>query len=414
MSPTEQTEEKTERRPAKAAVYTRERERLAIPDAAPVLDEPLAPVKEVHIKEVSLEPVEEKKKSPVGRIIAFLIVISVLATAATVGVNYWLVQRQYESTDDAFIDGHIIPISPQVAARVLAVHIVDNQAVKAGDVLVELDKTDYQVTLDQKRAVEASVRGKLEEAKTQLDVAKANVGEAQAELDANRTNAANMEQDFKRYENLDPRARSQKDLDNATAAQRSTAAQVEQAQAKLTAAQTQVLSAQAAIVTAESDVAKAAADTHQAEIQLGYCTITAPQDGVITRKNVEPGMYVSVGQPLFSLVSTDMYVTANYKETQLDMMRPGQPVDIIVDAYPEKTYHGTLESIQRGAGSRFSLLPSENATGNFVKVVQRIPVKILIDQSELNDPDHPLAPGMSVEPNVKVRPWQSLRSILGF
>jgi membrane fusion protein, multidrug efflux system len=339
----------------------------------------------------------------------------VLATAATVGVNYWLVQRQYESTDDAFIDGHIIPISPQVAARVLAVHIADNQAVKAGDVLVELDKTDYQVTLDQKRAVEASVRGKLEEAKTQLDVAKANVGEAQAELDAIAHQRRQHGTGFQAVREVSIPALGRKRTWT-TRPPPSVPRQheVEQGQAKLTAAQTQVLSAQAAIVTAESDVAKAAADTHQAEIQLGYCTITAPQDGVITRKNVEPGMYVSVGQPLFSLVSTDMYVTANYKETQLDMMRPGQPVDIIVDAYPEKTYHGTLESIQRGTGSRFSLLPSENATGNFVKVVQRIPVKILIDQSELNDPDHPLAPGMSVEPNVKVRPWQSLRSILGF
>jgi membrane fusion protein (multidrug efflux system) len=412
MSPTEQTEEKTERRPAKTSVYTRERERLAIPEAAPIREDVPAP--KPAASEPAVAPAQEEKKSPLRRIIVLLVVLGILSVAGIVGVNYWLNARQYEGTDDAFIDGHVIPISPQIAARVLVVHMVDNQTVKAGDVLIELDKTDYQVALDQKRAVEASMRGKLDEAKTRIAVEQADVGQAQAELDAARTNATNMEQDFKRYEGLDPRARSQKDLDNATAAQRSTAASVEQARAKVTAAQAQVESAQAAIVTAQSDVAKAAADTHQAEIELGYCTITAPQDGVVTRKNVEPGMYLSVGQPLFSLVSTDMYVTANYKETQLDLMRPGQGVDVIVDAYPEKTYHGTVESIQRGTGSRFALLPSENATGNFVKVVQRIPVKILLDPADLNDPDHPLAPGMSVEPNVKVRLWQSLRSILGF
>jgi membrane fusion protein, multidrug efflux system len=346
-------------------------------------------------------------------VITLLIVLGILAAGGTWGVNYWLDSRQYETTDDAFIDGDIIPIGPQIAAKVLDVPVHDNQAVKKGDLLVQLDPTDYQVVLEQKKATEDAARGRQAEARTELEVAQANVGQAEAEVHVAETEAQNMSQDYDRMLGLDIRARSQQQMDNATAAQRSSAATVEQAKAKLAAAQAQVDDATAVVKTAEADAAKAAADREQAEIQLSYCRITAPSDGVVTRKDVEPGMYLSIGQPLLSIVPTDVWVTANYKETQLDDMRPGQKAIISVDAYPETTFYGHLESVQRGTGSKFSLLPAENATGNFVKVVQRVPVKIVLDPGQVDDPLHPLAPGMSAVPKVKVRDRQGLWESLG-
>jgi membrane fusion protein, multidrug efflux system len=347
------------------------------------------------------------------RVVVIPVVLLLICIAATVAVHQWLIWRQYEDTDDAYIDGHIIPISPQVAARISQVLVNDNEPVKTNQVLVRLDPSDYEAALAQKQAVEASMRNQLQQAQAQLAVDRADVLQAKAAVDVAQANATNAEEDYQRFAHLDPRARSQQQLDNSQAAQRSTSAAVEQSQARLAAAQAQVLSAQAAIDTAQSQVQKAAADVRQAKLQVSYCTIVAPQDGVVTRKNVETGMYVTVGQPLFSIVPTDVWITANFKETQLDMMRPGQPVIISVDAYPDKTFHGHVQSIQMGTGAVFSLLPAENATGNFVKVVQRVPVKIVFDPREMNDPQHPLALGMSVEPEVKVQPWQSLWSLLG-
>jgi membrane fusion protein, multidrug efflux system len=341
-----------------------------------------------------------KRRPPVAFLLVLLVLICV---GGAFGWRWWIHAQHFETTDDAFIDGHVISISPQIAARVATVHVLDNQIVKAGDVLVELDPADYQAALNQRLANVVAMQGKLAEAKVEVVVAHANVGEAQAELVVAQANAANADQDYDRFSGLDPRARSQQQMDNATMAQRSDAALVAQAKAKVTAAQASLLSAQAAVTTAQANVATAQTDVETAKIQVGYTTIVAPTDGLITRKNLEVGMYVTAGQPLFAIVPTDVWVTANFKETQLDHMRVGQPVTIWVDAYPDVQFHGTVQSIQNGTGSRFSVLPPENATGNFVKVVQRVPVKIVFDPNQVYDPNHLLAPGMSVEPEVKVR-----------
>jgi membrane fusion protein, multidrug efflux system len=351
-------------------------------------------------------PPPEPPRRPLRRAVVLIVLLAVVVAGAAIAYRWWLDARQYEWTDDAFIDGDIIPISPQVAAKTNSVLVSDNQPVKKGDVLVLLDPTDYQVVLDQKKATESSMRGKVEQARTQEAVARANVGEADAELNVAKTNALNMQQELDRMQGLDPRARAQEKMDDTIANQRSSSATVEQAEAKVKAAEAQVLEEAAAVLTAQSDALKAAADTRAAQIQVDYCTIAAPCDGVITHKNIEPGMYVTVGQPLFSIVPTNVWVTANFKETQLELMRPGQKVFIYVDAYPEKTFQGHLQSVQHGTGSTFSLLPPENATGNFVKVVQRVPVKIEFDSGETGDADHPLSPGMSVEPRVLVKPNQ--------
>ncbi|HWE02329.1 MAG TPA: HlyD family secretion protein [Tepidisphaeraceae bacterium] len=345
------------------------------------------------------QPPEPPKRG--GRVLLiFLIVVAVLAAA---GGLYWLDARHFEETDDAFIDGHIVPISPQVSALVSAVHVDDNAQVHKGDLMVELDPTDYKVAVAQARGAEASARGKLEQARSGVPSARGAVLQAQAELDSAQVNLDNATRDLQRFNGLDPRARSQQQLDNTTATQKRAQADVEQAQAKLQTTKAQVATAEADVTAAEGDLQKAQADTHRAEVNLGYCRIIAPCDGKVTNKSVDAGMYVTPATQLFQLVPADVWVTANFKETQLDLMRPGQAVTIAVDAYPEREFHGTISSIQAGTGSRFSVIPAENATGNFVKVVQRVPVKITFNSDVNTDAGRLLSPGMSVQPKVRVR-----------
>jgi membrane fusion protein (multidrug efflux system) len=335
---------------------------------------------------------------------AFRIFFIIVGVLAVLGGIYYLHARHFEDTDDAYIDGNVIPISPQVSALVASVPVVDNQFVHKGDLLVELDPTDYRAALAQAQGSEASAKGKLEQARTGVVAAQSAVSQAKAELDAAQVNFDITDRDLQRYQGLDARAKSQQQLDTATAAQKTAAAQVEQAKAKLASVEAQVSSAKANVVAAEGDEQKARADTDRARINLGYCRIISPVDGRVTGKNVNAGMYVTSTSQLFLLVPADVWVTANFKETQLDHMEVGQPVKIYVDAYPDREFHGTVQSIQAGTGSRFSVIPSENATGNFVKVVQRVPVKIIFDGDVNSDPAHLLSPGMSVEPTVQVRP----------
>jgi membrane fusion protein (multidrug efflux system) len=334
---------------------------------------------------------------------AFVIFIVIVGILAIGGGAYYVYDRQFEDTDDAFIDGHVIPINPQVSALVKAIHFDDNTPVHKGDLLVELDPTDFAVAVAQYRGAEAAAMGKLEQAKSSVPSAQSAVNESQAALDSAQVNFDNADRDLKRYQQMDDRAKSVQQLDNATATQKQARANVEQASARLESAKLQVLTAKASVTAAEGDLQKAHADTERAEVNLGYCKIYAPCDGKITNKNVDPGAYVTPTIQLFTLVSPDVWVISNFKETQLDRMQPGQSVRIKVDAYPDRDFFGKVDSIQSGTGSRFSIIPAENATGNFVKVVQRVPVKILFDSDANNDPKHPLAPGMSVEPRVRVQ-----------
>ena len=342
-------------------------------------------------------------KRPLYRRRAFWVFILICLLLGVGGGLYYVYARQFEDTDDAFIDGPIVPISPQVPALVAKVPVNDNQFVHKGDLLAELDSTDYDVAVAQARGAEAAARGKLEQAKSSVPASKSAVTQAQAELDAAKVSLDNATLDLQRYQSLDARASSQQQLDNAKAAQKHAQAEMEQAQAKLLMVGAQVATAEANVTAAAGDLQKAQADTRRAEVNLGYCRIVAPCDGKVTNKNVDPGMYVTSATQLFQIVSSDVWVTANFKETQLDLMRIGQTVTIHVDAYPGRTFYGTVNSFQSGTGSRFSVIPAENATGNFVKVVQRVPVKIVFDGSVNNDPAHVLAPGMSVEPKVRVR-----------
>ncbi len=347
---------------------------------------------------------EEEQKQPVYKKPVFITVASIVVILLLIGgIILWLILRQYVSTDDAYIDGHVTQVSPRASAQVLFLHVRDNQLVHQGDLLVDLDPTDYQVALDQAVAQVASAQGRLTQAKAQIETAKADVAQAVAAVDAAQVQLDNATRDLKRYEEVDERARSREQLDNAQTTQKNAQAQLEQAKAKKASADANVQSSQASVAAAEGELQTSRASQKRAEVNLSYCKIFAPTDGRVTQRTVEVGNYVAVGQALFMLADPHVWVTANYKETQLEHMRIGQSVTIKVDAYPGAKWHGHVDSLQAGSGSRFSILPAENATGNYVKVVQRIPVKILFDDPINTNDDVLLSAGMSVIPRVKIR-----------
>jgi membrane fusion protein (multidrug efflux system) len=375
-----------------------------------VIDEPPAMKQAIPVQagrpvpqEAAPAPRPPAAPKPRARRILLMVVAAAALIGAVVASLYWVHAQHYESTDDAVLEGHVIPIGPQVAARVSAVNVVDNQFVNKGDVIIELDPTDYKAAVEQAQGNLAAMDGKVREAQAEVLAAGAQRDQSRAQVDAAQTNFEILEADFKRDQSLDERAISRQQLETDDAAQKSAGAQVTEAKAKLASSASLITIADAAVVAAQGDDAKARADLQRAQINLGYCQIRAPESGRITRKNVEPGEYVSVGEALLALVPPQVWVVADFKETQLTYMRPNQPVSIHVDAYPDQEFSGRVESFQAGTGSRFSMLPAENATGNFVKIVQRVPVKILLDPDQTNGSDVLLAPGMSVEAEVKVR-----------
>jgi membrane fusion protein (multidrug efflux system) len=355
-------------------------------------------------KESSDEKDQKPKKPPVYKKPVFIITAAiVLVVLIVVAIVVWLIVRQYVSTDDAYIDGNITQISPQISAQTVALHIDDNQFVHKGDLLIELDPTDYQVALDQTAAQVVAAQGQLAQAEAQIDTAKASVTEAIAAVDAAQVQFDNFSRDLKRYQEVDERARSKQQLDNAATTQKNGQAQLAQAKARKVSADAEVISAEASVKAANGQLKTALASQKRAEVNLSYCKIFAPVDGRVTQRTVDVGNYVVPGQALFMLVDPNVWVTANFKETQLTLMRPGQPVTLSVDAFPQLKFNGHVESIQAGSGSRFGVLPAENATGNYVKIVQRVPVKIVFEHDANTNNAPMLSPGLSVEPRVKVR-----------
>jgi membrane fusion protein (multidrug efflux system) len=427
------------------------------------------------------------------RLIYGAIILVFLAAGAVLGVWYYLYIQTHESTDDAFIAGHVIQVSTRVPGKVLKVLAADNQIVKEGDLLVQIDPRDYETAVAQahaaldaaeatrknaevnvrligtvtgasvaqaKAGVDEAVSG-VEMAKAQVAVAKSKQAQALAGLAAAKAKleqakaaataagaeATKAADDLKRYEELVAANRiSKQQIDAARAAATATAAQREAALKGVDAAQAGIASAEAdqqvaadsvkladaqqvqadgkvaeykaklddaqaapdrvaaargQLDTATAEVARLKAVRHQAELNLSYTDIKAGEAGRITKKSVEPGAFFQPGQAMLALVPEAMWVVANFKETQLDRIKPGQAVDISIDAWPDKVFRGHVDSLQSGTGSAFSLLPPENATGNYVKVVQRVPVKIVFDEPP--GPEYHLAPGMSVVPEVHVK-----------
>jgi membrane fusion protein (multidrug efflux system) len=328
-------------------------------------------------------------------LLALVIVGVIVATAV------YLSHRGKESTDDAFIESHVITISPQISERVNRVLVSDNQLVKKGDLLVELDPLNEEVIYETARANLVSSEAKLVQARAQFSAAESDAAQSRADIQEAQANADNAAKELARSTELRKSgAIAQREFDNAQAQALSTKAALVSKQQSALSSESTVKVRAAEVNAAQASVDQAKAMLDAAKLRLSYTKIYAPESGRVTRKNVEPGSYVQTGNALLAIVPPEIWVVANFKETQLDHMRPGQPVDIRVDAYPSLKFEGRVDSIQSGTGSRFSLLPAENATGNFVKVVQRVPVKITFAQLPKDVPE--LAPGMSVVPTVHV------------
>jgi len=347
---------------------------------------------------------DDKPKSKLPLIIAG--VVAVLAIIG--GLIYWLMHRGLESTDDAYTEGRAIAIAAKVSGYVLTLNIDDNTIVKAGDLMLKIDPRDYITARDQAQANLALAKAQLTSAQVDLDIARvrapANLDQAQAQLAQADANHQQAEQDYRRQSSVDQRATTQTNVDQATAQMKSAAATVKSAKAQVEIAslvRQNIESAEAMVKQREAQVEQAKANLEQAEINLSYTELRAPQDGRITKRNVEKGTYLQAGQQILYVVTPDIWVTANFKENQLADMRPGQAVTIDVDSFPDLELHGHVDSVQEGSGARFSAFPAENATGNFVKIVRRVPVKIVIDSGLPNGQGLPL--GISVEPTVRVR-----------
>jgi membrane fusion protein (multidrug efflux system) len=314
-----------------------------------------------------------------------------------VGIAFLAGKLWYDSetrieTDNAFIEARIHSISPRIGGTVTAVHIQDNQRVSRGTLLIELDPTDYEVRL-QKSAAD------LQMARNETAADRAEVESARAGLNSAKARLEQAEQDLKRGKALFAKeVIPREQLEKLETARKVSLAQTREAEERLRKAQS--IAGEATTAGQPARVATREAQKREAALNLSYTKVYAPADGFITRKAVEPGNSVQPGQPLMALVNlSETWIIANYKERQLAHMKPGQKVEFTVDAYPGMKFRGTVESIMAGTGSSFSLLPPENASGNYVKVVQRIPVKIVIDGS--SDPEHFLRVGMSVVPVVQ-------------
>ena len=342
------------------------------------------------------------QKKPRRKLLFPIILGLVLVGALIFTVKEYVFLQSHEQTDDAQVDGDISPVIARVSGYVMEIRFKDNQYVHAGDTLVVLDDRDYKIKLDQAMAAQTAAQKNVAAQGAQIAESQSNIAVQKANIEQAQVRLWKATQDYDRYKNLnDDHAITKAQLDEVTADR-------DGAQAALDAAKSQVPVIDKRINTSrEQTVATGAvidsrkADVEYAQLQLTYTVITAPASGIISKRNIQLGQLVQAGSPLFSVVHEDIYITANFKETQLSDIRLGQKVDIRVDAFDKQVIPGTIESFSGATGAKFSLLPPDNATGNFVKVVQRVPVRIHIDadSSVLNK----MRPGMSVDVTVHTK-----------
>jgi membrane fusion protein (multidrug efflux system) len=375
-------------------------------DAEPAPSKP-APQDAETRKQAEAERKQDERRASARPYVRIGMVVILIALIGG-GLWYWLSTKDLETTDDAYTDGRAVTIAPRVSGQVVSLDVNDNQFVHRGDPLIHIDPRTYQASLEQARGDLAAAQGQFAAASQGLAVAKVNfparLQQAQADLKNAEATLFKAQTDYRRQQNLPRAATTGQQVDYATAALRSAEAQVEQAQAgvvQATPVKPNVEQVGAQVRQLQGSIMQAEAAVATAELNLQFCILRAPQDGWITRRNVEQGNYVTPGQQVFSIVSPEVWITANFKENQLARMRAGQHVTIGVDAYPSLKLKGHVDSIQLGSGSKFTAFPPENATGNFVKIVQRVPVKIDIDSGL--DPNIPLPLGISVEPSVDLK-----------
>jgi membrane fusion protein, multidrug efflux system len=325
----------------------------------------------------------------------------VLLVAVIGGVAYWLAVRNFETTDDAYVAARSFSIAPKVGGYVTEVPVTDNQHVAAGDLLVRIDDRDYKIAVDQAEAQVAVGQANIGNVQAQIDSQHQQVDQARAQVDQAEAQLKFAEQEESRAKDLVDKGagtvqREQQTHSDLLAQQGNTA----RTKAALTAAELGVKTLEAQLRSAQASLQQAQAQLDQARLNLQYTRVTAAQSGRVVKLSGAVGTFATAGQSLMMFVPDEVWVVANYKETQLPDMRPGQQVQLRIDAYPDRKLTGRVDSVQPGSGTAFSLLPAENATGNFVKVVQRVPVKIVIDDWPA---DLPVGPGMSVVPWVRVR-----------
>jgi membrane fusion protein (multidrug efflux system) len=361
--------------------------------------------------------VKAKSSYSAKRVVTTLVVALLFTLGVLFALSYFVNAAAYQSTDDAFVDGHIIPVSAKVAGRVQSVYVVDNQTVIKGDPVVELDSRDFDAAARQKVAALQSSQAQASAAQAALQVAIAHVKTTQATVEADQATANadaalndKAQNDFKRDQDLyKTKAVSAQDVDQFRATAKSAQATLDAAEKKVASDEAQVEEARAQVdaytglvQSVNAQISESDANLATANLNQSYTRIMAPESGWVTQKSVEAGQYVQAGQNLFALVPKEVWVTANFKEDQIRRMRPGQTVEIAVDALNGEKFRGHIDSLQAGSGARFSLLPPQNATGNYVKVVQRIPVKILFDEPLNGENGLPLGPGESVVPYVEI------------
>ena len=353
-----------------------------------------------------VQPVSKSARSGgLRRLLLAGAAVAVLAGASWYGFDYWTVGRFLVSTDDAYIKADNTTVAPKVSGYLHEVLVGDNERVKAGQMLARIDDRDFKVALDQAKADVAAAEASVVSKRAQLDVQQAIIDAAKATLDVDTASATFATQENKRYTDL--AATGYGSVQNAQAAQSRHAgaqAAIERDKANLASALKQVELLKAEIAQSVAATSRANALQHQAELNLSYTTIVAPIDGVVGNRSLRAGQYVQAGTQLMSLVpASGAYVIANFKETQLTNVQAGQPVDIDVDMFPGRPVHGHVDSLAPASGQEFALLPPDNATGNFTKVVQRIPVKIALDGSSVD-----LKPGMSVIPTIQTQKHQAV------
>lgn len=328
------------------------------------------------------QPVENEQQPQEKKGLKRKIAVIVMAVLLICAGIYIINEMKYESTDDAYVENISVNIAPRVSGQIENVYIQDNQYVSAGELVATIDKADYQVKFNQANA--------------NYERLKYDQANAKANLIASESNIELAQKDLERYRNLyEQGAVSKQTLDMAEV-------KYNNAKAGLTQAQQSILTEDSNKTVADANLANAKSAKDKAELELSYTSIYAPQSGTVASRRVEKGMYVTAGSPLFTLVPEEVWVVANFKENQLRHMKPGQKVDIKIDTYPNHVFKGKIDSIQRASGAKSSLFPPENAVGSFVKIVQRIPVKIVFTE-EIDKDKYNIVPGMSVVPRVKVK-----------
>lgn len=329
-------------------------------------------------EEQNVEQPKKEKPKGIKRTVTGIVVAAVLVLTGVYIHN----EMQYESTDDAYVETTTVNVAPRVSGQIEDVFVTDNQHVKEGDLVAIIDDADYKIKLEQADSSFEKIKLDQQNAKANQAAAESNIKLAKKDLD--------------RYKNLyEQGAVSKQTYDSAKV-------NYDNAQAGLTEANQALFSDKSGKTVADANLRTAKAAKDKAALDLSYTKIYAPQSGTVSSRRVEKGMYVTAGSPLFTLVPENVWIVANFKENQLRGMKPGQVVDIKIDTYPNKVFKGKIDSIQRASGAKSSLFPPENAVGSFVKIVQRIPVKIVFTEN-IDPNEYNIVPGMSVVPKVKVK-----------